>query len=311
MRARSSSPSSPSVIPFRRTEPELGRSRPAHSPSRVVFPLPDGPRIEQVLPAGNANEISFSTVNLPAPVSYVFVRCCTSRIERALMDLICIYRKWRSRKTMPAIFAIALGLSVFLPVLRAETPSTAGKKSLVFLGDSLTAGLGVQSSEAFPALIAQKISAAGLPFAVENAGLSGDTTAGGLRRIDWLLQRPIDIRVIELGANDGLRGLDLKSMKANLQTIIDKTKAKNPQVKIVLAGMQVPPNMGADYAAGFPRVFSELAQENKAALIPFLLEGVGGHRELNQADLIHPTPAGHRIIAELVWRTLEPMLRQS
>src|SRR3954453_18792455 len=164
MRARSSSPSSPSVIPFRRTEPELGRSRPAHSPSRVVFPLPDGPRIEQVLPAGNVNEMSFRTVNLPAPVSYVFVRCCTSRIERALMDLMSVYGKWRSGKTMPAIFAIALGLSLFLPALRAETQPVSGKKSVVFLGDSLTAGLGVQSSEAFPQLVAEKIKAAGLPF---------------------------------------------------------------------------------------------------------------------------------------------------
>jgi acyl-CoA thioesterase I len=211
------------------------------------------------------------------------------------------------KKTMPAIFAIALALWFFLPVHAAEPPA----KSLVFLGDSLTAGLGVQPSEAFPALVAEKIHAAGLPFEVENAGLSGDTSAGGLRRIDWLLQRRIDVLVIELGANDGLRGLDLKSMKANLQAIIDKTKAKNPQVKIVLAGMQVPPNLGPDYAAGFQRVFAELARENNATLIPFLLEGVGGHRELNQPDLIHPNPSGHRIVADLVWRTLEPILRQS
>ena len=208
---------------------------------------------------------------------------------------------------MPAIFAIALALSFFSPVLGAETPA----KTVVFLGDSLTAGLGVQPSEAFPALVAEKIRVAGLPFEVQNAGLSGDTSAGGLRRIDWLLQRPIDILVIELGANDGLRGLELKSMKANLQAIIDKTKAKNSQVKIVLAGMQVPPNLGPEYASGFQRVFADLARENNATLIPFLLEGVGGHRELNQQDLIHPSPAGHRIIADLVWRTLEPILRKS
>ncbi|HEY2140027.1 MAG TPA: arylesterase [Chthoniobacterales bacterium] len=182
---------------------------------------------------------------------------------------------------------------------------------MVFLGDSLTAGLGVQPGEAFPALVADKIRGAGLPYQVENAGLSGDTSAGGLRRIDWILQKPVDLLVLELGANDGLRGLDLKSMKANLQAIIDKTKAKNPRVKIVLAGMQVPPNLGAEYAAGFQRVFDELARENNATLIPFLLEGVGGHRELNQQDLIHPSPAGHRIVADLVWRTLEPILRQS
>lgn len=215
------------------------------------------------------------------------------------------------KQTMPAIFAIALGLCVFLPAEGAETPISSPQKTVVFLGDSLTAGLGVQPTEAFPALVAEKIRAAGLPYQVENAGLSGDTSAGGLRRIDWLLQRRIDLLVVELGANDGLRGLDLKSMKANLQSIIDKTKAKNPQVKIVLAGMQVPPNLGAEYTAGFQRVFNELARENNATLIPFLLEGVGGHRELNQQDLIHPSPAGHRVIADLVWRTLEPILRQS
>jgi acyl-CoA thioesterase-1 len=215
------------------------------------------------------------------------------------------------KKTMPAIFAIAFGLWFFLPAIQAQTPTPVAKKTIVFLGDSLTAGLGVQNSEAFPALVAEKIRAGNLPFDVENAGLSGDTSAGGLRRIDWLLQRPIDILVIELGANDGLRGLELKSMKANLQAIIEKTKAKNPAAKIVLAGMQVPPNLGPEYATGFQRTFEELARENNAMLIPFLLEGVGGHRELNQADQIHPNPAGHRIIAELVWRALEPILRQS
>ena len=216
----------------------------------------------------------------------------------------------KMKETMPAILAIALGVCAFSARISAETPAAA-PKTVVFLGDSLTAGLGVQPGEAFPALVAEKIRTAGLPFEVENAGLSGDTTAGGLRRIDWLLQRRIDLLVLELGGNDGLRGLDLKSMKANLQAIIDKTKAKNPQVKIVLAGMQVPPNLGAEYVSGFQRVFNELARENNAALIPFLLEGVGGHRDLNQKDLIHPSPAGHRIIADLVWRTLEPILRQS
>ena len=219
------------------------------------------------------------------------------------------------RKTMPAFLGIALAVYFFPTALFGETgtPTAApvSKKNVVFLGDSITAGLGVQPEEAFPSLIAEKIRAAHLPFEVENAGLSGDTSAGGLRRIDWLLQRRIDVLVLELGANDGLRGLQLKSMKANLQAIIDKTKAKNPQVKIVLAGMQVPPNLGAEYATGFERVFSELARENNAVLIPFLLEGVGGHRDLNQQDLIHPSAAGHKIVADLVWRTLEPILSRS
>lgn len=215
---------------------------------------------------------------------------------------------------MPAICGIALCLCLFSPTNFGETatptPAAPAGKTVVFLGDSLTAGFGLPPGEAFPALIGEKIRAAGLPFQVENAGLSGDTSAAALRRTDWLLQRPIDVLVIELGGNDGLRGLPVKSLKANLQAIIDKVKAKNPSVKIVIAGMQIPPNLGADYAASFAKLYAELAQENNAVLIPFLLEGVGGHRDLNQPDMIHPTAAGHRIIADLVWRTLEPILRK-
>jgi len=217
------------------------------------------------------------------------------------------------RKTTPAIFAIAFALS-FSPRLFGQIstpiPTPTHTKSLVFLGDSLTAGLGVQPTEAFPALIAEKIRAAGLPFDVQNAGQSGDTSAGGLRRIDWILQRPIDVLVIELGGNDGLRGLPVASLKENLQKIIDKAKAKNPKVKIVIAGMQIPPNLGAKYAADFTAAFSEVAKNNDATLIPFLLEGVGGHRDLNQQDMIHPTAAGHRVVAEVVWRVIEPILRK-
>jgi acyl-CoA thioesterase-1 len=220
----------------------------------------------------------------------------------------------RMRKTMPAICGIALSLCFFSPTVfaQATAPTTTATpaKTVVFLGDSLTAGLGVEPTEAFPALIAEKTRASGLPFEIQNAGLSGDTSAGALRRTDWLLQRPIDVLVIALGGNDGLRGLPVKSLKANLQAIIDKAKAKNSAVKIVIAGMQTPPNLGAEYSASFQRVYAELARENHTVLIPFLLEGVGGHRDLNQSDLIHPTAAGHRIIADLVWRTLEPILRK-
>lgn len=184
------------------------------------------------------------------------------------------------------------------------------QKRIIFLGDSLTAGYGVRQDQAFPALIAAKIRAANLPFAVINAGVSGNTSADGLRRIDWLLQQKIDVLVIALGANDGLRGLPIDSLQSNLQAIVDKTKAKNPQVQIVIAGIQMPPNLGADYTKKFQRVFAEVAQKNHAALVPFLLSEVGGHRDLNQADSIHPTPAGQKIIAETVWRILEPLLRK-
>ena len=183
--------------------------------------------------------------------------------------------------------------------------------TILFLGDSLTAGLGVEESQAFPALIQEKIRAANLPYEVINAGLSGDTTAGGLSRLDWILQKPVDVLVLELGANDGLRGLPVPAMKTNLQAIIDRVKAKNPKVKIVIAGMEIPPNFGADYTADFHAIFAQLAQTNHAALIPFLLEGVGGHLDLNQPDHIHPTPAGHKIVAENVWRILEPLLTKN
>src|SRR4051794_5487152 len=201
-------------------------------------------------------------------------------------------------------------LALLLAMAVSLCASDAERRTILILGDSLAAGYGGDLDEAFPALLQKKIDAAGLKYEVINAGLSGDTTAGGLRRIDWLLQRKIDVLVIELGGNDGLRGLPVNVLKANIQAIIDKVKAKEPEAKIVIAGMQIPPNLGPDYAAQFQRVYGEVAQANNATLIPFLLEGVGGLRELNQPDMIHPTAAGHRKVAEVVWRTLEPILRR-
>jgi acyl-CoA thioesterase-1 len=196
-------------------------------------------------------------------------------------------------------------MSLFL-MLTAAAPEP---RTILFLGDSITAGFGLDPSEAYPALIQQKIDAKHWQFKVINAGQSGDTTAGGLSRLDWLLKNRIDVLVLELGGNDGLRGLPVETTRKNLQTIIDRCKAKYPGIKIVLAGMKVPPNMGGDYGKPFEAMFPDLAKKNNAALVPFILEGVGGVRELNLPDGIHPTTKGQAIVAANVWKALEPVLR--
>lgn len=188
-------------------------------------------------------------------------------------------------------------------------PRDAAKKPIIlFYGNSLTAGYGVEPAQAFPALVGQKIDSAGLNYQVVNAGLSGETTAGGKSRISWVMRQPVDVFVLELGGNDGLRGLPLSATRQNLQAIMDTVRRKSPQATIVLAGMQIPPNMGTTYTKEFRGLFKELADKNKAILIPFLLENVGGVAKLNQADGIHPTPAGHKIVANTVWKILQPVL---
>jgi acyl-CoA thioesterase-1 len=181
-------------------------------------------------------------------------------------------------------------------------------KSILFFGDSLTAGYGLSPESAFPSLVEKGLVKENKKVKVINAGLSGETSAGGLSRIDWVLRQPIDIFVLELGANDGLRGLPLDQTRKNLQSIIDKVKTKYPKAKIVLAGMMVPPNMGKTYSDGFKKIYPGLAEKNKANLIPFLLEGVAGNEKLNQADGIHPNEQGHRIVAENLIRFLTPLI---
>jgi acyl-CoA thioesterase I len=182
-------------------------------------------------------------------------------------------------------------------------------KVILFYGDSLTAGYGLSTEEAFPAIIGKKLQEKGMPVKVVNAGLSGETSAGGLNRLEWVLKQPVDIFVLELGANDGLRGLPLDQTQKNLQSIIDKVSAKYPKAKIVIAGMMVPPNMGPDYTASFRKIFPELARKNKATLIPFLLQDVAGQEKLNIADGIHPNVEGHKIVAENVLKVIEPLLK--
>lgn len=182
-------------------------------------------------------------------------------------------------------------------------------KKILFFGDSITAGYGLDKSEAFPALIQQKIDSLNWNFQTVNAGLSGETSAGGLRRVDWILRQDFKIFILELGGNDGLRGIDLESTKQNLKDIIEKVRASKPDAKIVLTGMQVPPNLGQDYTGRFKEIYFEVAKEKNVDLIPFLLEGVGGDSDLNQSDGIHPTAEGHKIIADTVWDTLKPILQ--
>ncbi len=190
-----------------------------------------------------------------------------------------------------------------------ETPESTSNKTILFFGDSITAGYGLEdTNDAFPGIIQSKIDSLGLSYEVVNSGLSGETTAGGKSRIQWILNQNIDIFVLELGANDGLRGVALSETRANLQAIIDAVQSKNPNTRIILAGMQLPPNMGQDYTSEFKAIFSDLAAKNKLAFIPFILEDVGGIKALNQNDGIHPTVEGHKIVAKNVWEVLFPVI---
>ena len=199
-------------------------------------------------------------------------------------------------------------LLVFCGAAVAEEADST--RTVLFYGDSLTAGYGIDREQAFPALIQARIDSLGWDFEVFNAGLSGETSAGGLRRIDWILRQKVDVFVLELGANDGLRGIDLKDTRSNLQGIVDRVKAKYPDVVLVVVGMQMPPNLGPEYTAEFKGLYSSLAEQNGAALIPFLLAGVGDRPELNLPDGNHPTVAGHKVVAENVWAVLGPLLEQ-
>jgi acyl-CoA thioesterase I len=201
---------------------------------------------------------------------------------------------------------LAEGTSQASAAKRSAGPAAIPR--IVCLGTSLTAGFGLNPDDAWPALLQAKVDAAGLRYRVVNAGVSGETSAGALRRIDWLLREPAAVLVVETGANDGLRGQPPEATRANIQAVFDRARRQAPPPKLVLAGMQAPPNLGADYTRRFKSVFPEVAKANGAAFVPFLLDGVAGVPRLNQADGIHPTAEGQRIVAENVWRALQPLL---
>jgi acyl-CoA thioesterase-1 len=191
----------------------------------------------------------------------------------------------------------------------SKPDSTSSAKTILFFGDSLTAGYGLDDpSQAFPGVVQNKIDSVKLPYHVVNAGVSGETSAGGRGRINWILKQKVDVFVLELGANDGLRGIPVSETTENLQAIIDAVKAKYPKAKLVMAGMMVPPNMGSVYAYSFKAIFPELAAKNKMALVPFLLKNVAGIPALNQKDGIHPTPEGAKIVGANVWEILHGVL---
>lgn len=206
---------------------------------------------------------------------------------------------------------LGLLFSTSAALFAGETPNANDtRKRIVILGDSITAGYGLDPKQAYPALIQKKIDAAKLPYTVANAGVSGDTTAGGLRRVAWAMGKGADVLVIALGGNDGLRGISPEETKKNLLGIIAKARAKKTGMKILIAGMQMPDNMGEDFITRFKTVFPEVAKETQATLIPFLIEGVGGIEKLNQPDGIHPTEDGQAKVAENVWKVLEPLIEE-
>jgi acyl-CoA thioesterase-1 len=184
------------------------------------------------------------------------------------------------------------------------------KKNIVFFGNSLTAAYGLDPSEGYVALIQQRLDSLGLPYKAINAGLSGETTAGGRERVNWVIQQPLDIFVLELGGNDALRGIEPSATYENLEAIVQTVKGKYPDSKIVLAGMEAPPNMGQKYTSQFRQVYADLAKKHQLALIPFFLANVGGVPELNQADQIHPNKQGQYILRENVWQVLEGLLEK-
>ncbi len=219
------------------------------------------------------------------------------------------------RATALALSAAACGAPAAREAPPAPTATAAvaapNTPVVLFLGTSLTAGFGLDPEQAFPALLQRRIEQAALPHRVVNAGVSGETSAGARRRVDWLLQQRVDVLVVETGANDALRGQDPGAIRDNIQAIVDRARSRPSPPRIVLLGMEAPPNNGADYAGRFRRMFADLARSNRVALVPFLLEGVAGIPDLNQPDGIHPTAEGHRRMADTVWSVLEPVLRHA
>jgi acyl-CoA thioesterase-1 len=215
-------------------------------------------------------------------------------------------KQWRTGALVMSMLSIVSSQSV-----TAAARDSSPVKRILVLGDSLSQGFGLRSTQAYPALLAEKLRSANLAFEITNASQSGGTTAGGLQRLPPHLKRKIDIFILELGINDAFRGVPISEIRNNLQSIIDMVKARNPNVRVIIAGMQLPNSAEDEYVLAFGQIYSDLTAKNKAALVPYLLEGVGGDPLLNQPDRVHPNAAGQKILADNVWRVLEPIARET
>src|ERR1035437_4558680 len=313
-RARSSSVRRVRSVPSSVTLPPLGVSSPARSPSSVVFPLPDGPTMDTKEPCGMSKDTCLSTARREAPLWYSFVRSLAESMQS-------MRAKWRIALVLLGACGGADSKAKARPAPMESTtvaaggatsavPGTTGVPRVLFLGTSLTAGFGLDdpATDAYPAVIQRVADSVGVKAFVVNAGLSGETSAGALRRVDWLLREKPDVVVIETGANDGLRGLNPDSTAGNIRQIIGRIRAVNPAAGIVLVQMEAPTNLGPAYTRAFHALFGKVAVDEKVTLSPFLLDHVGGIARLNQGDGIHPTAEGARIAAHNLWPSLRAVL---
>ena len=280
------------------------------------MPLPEGPTMATNPPCGIVNETLRSTAIWRSPLLYSRVTSCAMSIRYLFglaVALGCATEKQSEaepeRNTNAGASAVSQSPAVSANSAKPAIPPS-GKVTVLFFGTSLTAGYGLDPALAFPNLIAGKSESTPTPIVSVNAGLSGETSAGALRRIDWALRKPVDIVVVETGGNDALRALDPDSLEANLGAIVKRIRAVQPAARILLAVMESPPNLGARYTTRFREAYVNVAKRENLTLVPFLLDNVAGKAELNQADGVHPNEKGEQIVADNVWRALEPVVRE-
>ena len=278
----------------------------------MVLPLPDGPTIATKSPCSTVNETSRKTVRFWSPLLYSRVTCCAMSMKNVWIVSSLAIVACSPDRNMDRVPAARGPQSITISAVDTTTRPDADTSNVrvLFFGTSLTAGLGLDPSQAFPVLVAHKAAAEGLPITAVNAGLSGETSAGAVRRIDWALGQggPFDIVVLETGGNDALRALDPTALESNLKAVVERIKKDQPRAKIVLATMEAPPNLGADYTKKFRDAYKSVAKSEGLTLMPFLLDRVAGKPDLNQDDGVHPNLTGEKIVADNVWRSLKPIV---